>query len=162
MKSNLSVSVSNLSYLDYFSLISNLSYKKLVLYSDWTIASYKNLRMINIFSSKRLQECILAVHIVLTEIKMKFFDWTDLTKNYEYTYIWWYENINNNLFCSPFLRKPIFQSFYIIKLTLKINFHPFPAIWPNIWVWNSLLPSCYHLLVQERHAGRHFFPSWHQ
>ena len=36
VKSNLSVSVSNLSYLDYFSLISNLSYKKLVLYSDWT------------------------------------------------------------------------------------------------------------------------------
>ena len=39
VKSNLSVSVSNLSYLDYFSLISNLSYKKLVLYSDWTIGS---------------------------------------------------------------------------------------------------------------------------
>ena len=44
--------------------------------------------MINIFSSKRLQECMLAAHIVLTEIKMKFFDRTDLTKNYEYTYIW--------------------------------------------------------------------------
>ena len=37
VKRNLSVSVSNLSYLDYFSLISNLSYKKLVLYSDWTL-----------------------------------------------------------------------------------------------------------------------------
>ena len=28
---------------------------------------------------------MLAAHIVLTEIKLKFFDWTDLTTNYEYT-----------------------------------------------------------------------------
>ena len=25
---------------------------------------------------------------------------------------------------------------------LKSNFHPFSAIWPNVWVLNSLLPSC--------------------
>ena len=41
---------------------------------------------------------------------------------------------------------------------LKSNFHPFPAIWPNVWVSNSLLPSCYHLLVQVRHARSLFFP----
>ena len=41
---------------------------------------------------------------------------------------------------------------------LKINFHTFPAIWPNFWVWNSLLPSFYHLLVQLRHARSLFFP----
>ena len=61
--------------------------------------------MINIFSSKHLQECMLAAHIVLTEIKMKFFDWTDLTKNYENTYIWWYENIYINQFCQALFEK---------------------------------------------------------
>ena len=40
---------------------------------------------------------------------------------------------------------------------LKCNFHIFPAIWPNVWVWNSLLPSCNHLLVQVRHARSLFF-----
>ena len=45
---------------------------------------------------------------------------------------------------------------------LKSSFHPFPAIWPNVWVWNSLLLSYYHLLVQVRHARSLFFPSWHQ
>ena len=34
----------------------------------------------------------------------------------------------------------------------------FSPIWHNIWVWNCLLPSCYHLLVQVRHARSHFFP----
>ena len=41
---------------------------------------------------------------------------------------------------------------------LKSNFHPFLAIWPNDWVWNSLLPGCYHLLVQVRLARSLFFP----
>ena len=35
---------------------------------------------------------------------------------------------------------------------LKSNFHQFSVIWPNVWVWNSLLPSCNHLLVQVRHG----------
>ena len=34
----------------------------------------------------------------------------------------------------------------------------FSAIWPNVWIWNSLLPSIYHLLAQVRHAQSHFFP----
>ena len=41
---------------------------------------------------------------------------------------------------------------------LKSNFHTFLAIWPNDWVWNSLLPGCYHLLVQVRLARSLFFP----
>ena len=41
---------------------------------------------------------------------------------------------------------------------LKSNFHSFSAIWPNLWIWNSLLPSIYHLLAQVRHAQSHFFP----
>ena len=45
---------------------------------------------------------------------------------------------------------------------LKSNFHPFSAIWSNIWVWNSLLPCCYHLLVQVRHTRSLFFPFWYQ
>ena len=41
---------------------------------------------------------------------------------------------------------------------LKSNFHTFLAIWPNDWVWNSLLPGCYHLLVEVRLTRSLFFP----
>ena len=118
--------------------------------------------MINIFSSKRLQECMLAAHIVLTEIKMKFFDRTDLTNNYENTYIWWYEIIKIILFCQTLFEKTHISVILYYKIDhfcpLKSNFHSFSAIWPNVWIWNSLLPSIYHLLAQVRHAQSHFFP----
>ena len=45
---------------------------------------------------------------------------------------------------------------------LKSNFHPFPAIWPYDWVWNSLLPDFYHLLVQVINARSLFSPFWYQ
>ena len=105
-------------------------------------------------------------HLVLTEIKMKFFDQTYPTKNYVNTYIWWYENINTNLFSQPFFEKTHTSVILYFKIDnfcpLKSNFHPFLDIWPNVWVWNSLLPSCYHLLVQVRHTRSLFFPFWYQ
>ena len=78
-------------------------------------------------------------HLVLTEIKMKFFDWTYPTKNYVNTYIWWYKNININLFSQLFFEKTHTSVILYFKIDnfcpLKSNFHPFLDIWPNVWVW---------------------------
>ena len=53
----------------------------------------------------------------------------------------------------PFLRKPIFQSFYTIKLTI---FALKKAIFTHFLsfdtIFGSGIPSCYPLLVQVRHA----------
>ena len=101
-------------------------------------------------------------HLALTENGLKFFDRTDLTNDYENTYIWWYEIIKINLFSQPLFEKTHISVILYYKIDhfcpLKSNFHPFPAIWPNVWDWNSLLPSYYHLLVQVRHARSLLFP----
>ena len=111
--------------------------------------------MLTQFSSQR-------PHLAPTENRLKFFDRTDPTNNYENTYIWWYETIKINLFCQTLFEKTHFSVILYYKIDhfcpLKSNFHTFPAIWPNVWVWNSLLPSFYHLLVQLRHARSLFFP----
>ena len=105
-------------------------------------------------------------HLALTENGLKFFVPMDPTNNYENTYIWWYEIIKINLFCQTLFEKTHISVILYYKIDhfcpLKSNFHPFPAIWPNVWVWNSLLASCYHLLVQIRHARSLSFPFWHQ
>ena len=101
-------------------------------------------------------------HLAPTENRLKFFDRTDPTNNYENTYIWWYETIKINWFCQTLFEKTHFSVILYYKIghfcPLKSNFHTFPAIWPNVWVWNWLLPSFYHLLVQLRHARSLFFP----
>ena len=109
---------------------------------------------------------ICSSHLALTEDRLKFFDWTDLTNNYENTCIWWYETIKINSFCQTLFEKTHFSVILYYKIDhfcpLKSNFHTFPAIWSNIWVWNSLLPCCYHLLVQVWHTRSLFFPFWYQ
>ena len=101
-------------------------------------------------------------HLALTENGLKFFVPTDPTNNYENTYIGWYEIITINLFSQALFEKTHISVILYYKIDhfcpLKSNFHTFPAIWPNVWVWNSLLPSFYHLLVQLRHARSLFFP----
>ena len=93
---------------------------------------------------------------------MKFIDRMDPTNIYENTYIWWYETIKINWFCQTLFEKTHFSVILYYKIDhfcpLKSNFHTFHTIWPNVWVWNSLLPSYYHLLVQVRHSRRLFFP----
>ena len=110
--------------------------------------------------------CLLLSHLPLTENRLNFFDRTNLTNNYESTYIWWYEIIKIILFCQTLFEKTHISVILYYKIDhfcpLKSNFHPFPAIWPNVWVWNSLLTCCYHLLVQIRHARSLSFPFWHQ
>ena len=91
-----------------------------------------------------------------------FFDRTNSTNNYESTYIGWYEIIKIISFCQTLFEKTHISVILYYKIDhfcpLKSNFHPFPAIWPNVWDWNSLLPSYYHLLVQVRHARSLLFP----
>ena len=105
-------------------------------------------------------------HLALTENGLKFFVPTDPTNNYENTYIWWYEIIKINLFSQALFEKTHISVILYYKIDhfcpLKSNFHTFPTIWPNVWVWNLLLLSYYHLLVQVRHARSLFFPFWHQ
>ena len=86
--------------------------------------------------------------------------------NYESWTIMWYKTPNFEG------KKPAdFEETYISVILyykidhfcpLKSNFQPFPAIWPNVWVWNSQLLSYYHFLAQLRHARSLFFPFWHQ
>ena len=106
--------------------------------------------------------CVLVSHLALTENRLKFFDQTDPTNNYENTYIWWYEIIKIILFCQTLFEKTHISVILYNKIDqfcpLKSSFHQFFGIWPNVWVCNSLLPSCYHLLVQVRHARSLFFP----
>ena len=101
-------------------------------------------------------------HLPLTDDRWKFFVPTNPTNNYENIYIWWHEIIKINLVSQALFEKTHFSVILYYKIDhfcpLKINFHTFPAIWPNVWVWNSLLPSFYHLLVQLRHARSLFFP----
>ena len=101
-------------------------------------------------------------HLPLTENRLKFFVPSNPTNNYENIYIWWHEIIKINLVSQALFEKTHFSVILYYKIDhfcpLKINFHTFPAIWPNVWVWNSLLPSFYHLLVQLRHARSLFFP----
>ena len=82
--------------------------------------------------------------------------------NYESRAIMWYKIINFDEKKPADLEKTHISVILYYKIDhfcpLKSNFHPFPAIWPNVWVWNSLLPSYYHLLVQVRHARSLFFP----
>ena len=107
-----------------------------------------------------------SAHLPLTDDRWKFFVPTNPTHNYENIYIWWHEIIKINLVSQALFEKTHFSVILYYKIDhfcpLKSNFHPFPAIWPNVWVWNSLLPSCYHLLVQIRHARSLSFPFWHQ
>ena len=85
-----------------------------------------------------------------------------ICNSYEKTYIWWYEIIKINLFSQALFEKTHISVILYYKIDhfcpLKSNFHSFSAIWPNVWIWNSLLPSFYHLLAQVRHAQSHFFP----
>ena len=93
-------------------------------------------------------------HLVLTEIEMKIMK--------IHKYIWSYENIKINLFFRALIEKTHILVIPYCKIDhfcpLISSFHPFFGIWPNVWVWNSLLPSFYHLLVQLRHARSLFFP----
>ena len=81
--------------------------------------------------------------------------------NYESRTIVWYKTPNFEGKKQADLEKTHISVILYHKIDhfcpLKSNFHPFSAIWHNIWVWNCLLPSCYHLLVQVRHARSHFF-----
>ena len=101
-------------------------------------------------------------HLPLTENRLKFFDRTNPTNNYESTYIWWYEIIKIILFCQTLFEKTHISVILYYKIDqfcpLKSSFHQFFGIWPNVWVCNSLL----HSLVQVRHARSLFFPFWHQ
>ena len=82
--------------------------------------------------------------------------------NYESRAIMWYKIPNFEANKPADLEKTHISVILYYKIDhfcpLKSNFHPFPAIWPNVWDWNSLLPSYYHLLVQVRHARSLLFP----
>ena len=60
------------------------------------------------------------------------------------------------IFCGAHLEKTHIWVILYYKIDhfcpLKRNFHPFPALWPNFWVWNLLLSNFYHLLVHLRYA----------
>ena len=100
-----------------------------------------------------LTQPTLYTHLALTENRLKFFVPSNPTNNYENIYIWWHEIIKINLVSQALFEKTHFSVILYYKIDhicpLKINFHTFPAIWPNVWVWNSLLLSCYHLLNQK-------------
>ena len=82
--------------------------------------------------------------------------------NYESRAIMWYKISNFEAKKPADLEKTHISVILYYKIDhfcpLKSNFHSFSAIWPNLWIWNSLLPSIYHLLAQVRHAQSHFFP----
>ena len=82
--------------------------------------------------------------------------------NYESRAIMWYKIPNFEAKKPADLEKTHISVILYYKIDhfcpLKSNFHSFSAIWPNVWIWNSLLPSFYHLLAQVRHAQSHFFP----
>ena len=82
--------------------------------------------------------------------------------NYESRTIMWYKTPNFEWKKQADFEKTHISVILYYKIDhfcpLKSNFHSFSAIWPNLWIWNSLLPSIYHLLAQVRHAQSHFFP----
>ena len=82
--------------------------------------------------------------------------------NYESRTIMWYKTPNFEWKKQANFEKTHISVILYYKIDhfcpLKSNFHSFSAIWPNVWIWNSLLPSFYHLLAQVRHAQSHFFP----
>ena len=82
--------------------------------------------------------------------------------NYESRTIMWYKTPNFEWKKQADFEKTHISVILYYKIDhfcpLKSNFHSFSAIWPNVWVWNSLLLSYYHLLVQVRHARSLLFP----
>ena len=82
--------------------------------------------------------------------------------NYESRTIMWYKTPNFEWKKQADFEKTHISVILYYKIDhfcpLKSNFHSFSAIWPNVWIWNSLLPSFYHLLAQVRHAQSHLFP----
>ena len=132
--------------------------RRFITYSDYLIYSWPARSWVGAYVHTKC----MYTHLPLTENRLKFFVPSNPTNNYENIYIWWHEIIKINLVSQALFEKTHFSVILYYKIDhfcpLKINFHTFPAIWPNVWVWNSLLPSFYHLLVQLRHARSLFFP----
>ena len=122
-----------------------------------------------IFFSKSKFLCDYFDHITHLSRMVRYTQKNELAKphiNYESRTIMWYKTPNFQWKKQADFEKTHISVILYYKIDhfcpLKTNFHPFSIIWTNIWVWDSLLPSCYHLLVQVRHVRSHFFPYWHQ